>query len=206
MNFLERVQHKNLNKKSLEALIKSGALDSLQEERGKLLSNIEQLTNYHQTTLKASENQDSLFALLSDQSSVPQLKLHDTEPARAEEKLLWEKELLGLYISGHPLDRYKAKFTDENSIKKARESTEGTVLFVAGILEEVKSINTKKGELMAFAKLTDYTGTIECVIFSRIYQQFRELLKVENCVAIKGKISHRNGEPSVVVESLKELN
>lgn len=206
VNFLERVQHKNLNKKSLEALIKSGALDSLQEERGKLLANIEQLTNYHQTTLKASENQDSLFALLSDQSSVPQLKLHDTEPARAEEKLLWEKELLGLYISGHPLDRYKAKFTDENSIKKARESAEGVVLFVAGILEEVKSINTKKGELMAFAKLTDYTGTIECVIFSRIYQQFRELLKVENCVAIKGKISHRNGEPSVVVESLKELS
>ncbi|MEK7650442.1 MAG: DNA polymerase III subunit alpha [Patescibacteria group bacterium] len=207
VNFLERVQHKNLNKKSLEALIKSGALDSLGEERGKLLANLEQLIAYHQSTLKSGDNQDSLFGLLADQSSVPQLKLHEAEPASAREKLTWEKELLGLYVSGHPLDAFAHKFKEnENTINRVREALEGQNVVAGGILEEIRAINTKKGDQMAFAKLTDFTGTIECVIFSRVYAEARELLQPEKCVAVKGRLSLRNGEPSIVVESLKELS
>lgn len=205
-NFLERVKHKNLNKKSLEALIKAGALDSLHEERGRLLANIDQLIGYHQSSLHGGEGQDSLFGLMSDQSSVPQLTLREAPPASTPEKLAWEKDLLGLYVSGHPLDAYAAKFKDNpNTIQHAREQRDGASVLAGGILEEVKLINTKTGEQMAFIKLTDYTGGIECVVFSRIYVQFRDLLVVDKCVAIKGKLSMRNGEPSVVIESLKEL-
>ncbi len=205
-NFLERVKHKNLNKKSLEALIKAGALDSLGEERGRLLANIDQLTSYHQSNLHGGEGQDSLWGQMSDQSSVPQLTLREAPPALTPEKLGWEKELLGLYVSGHPLDAYADKFKDNpNTIQRAREQADGSAVIAGGIIEEVKPIMTKKGEQMAFIKLADYSGTIECVVFSRVYVQFKELLVADKCVAIKGKLSMRNGEPSVVIDSIKEL-
>mgnify|MGYP001562730833 FL=1 len=76
---------------------------------------------------------------------------------------------------------------------------------VAGVLEEIKLINTKKGDRMCFAKLTDFNDSIELVIFSRTFAECRELLEPEKCVAIKGKLSLRNGEPSLVVEGMKEL-
>ncbi|MCC6290890.1 DNA polymerase III subunit alpha [Candidatus Nomurabacteria bacterium] len=205
-NFLERIKHKNLNRKSLEALIKAGALDSLGDSRATLLANLEQLIAYHQETLKTNENQDSLFGQMSDQSSIPQLRLNESQDVDAKSKLAWEKELLGLYISGHPLDAFGDKFkNNEHTISRAKEFKEGASLFVGGIIEDVRSINTKKGDQMAFVRLSDYTGSIECVVFSRTYGQFKELLHPERCVAIKGRLSVRNNEPSVVVESLKEL-
>lgn len=205
-NFLERVKHKNLNKKSLEALIRAGALDTLGEERGKLLYNLDNLISYHQNIVKSGENQSSLFGLMSDQSSVPQLKLRDCEPATQKEKLAWEKELLGLYISGHPLDIHKEKFEkNENTIKKIKESPEGLNVVAGGLLEEVKTILTKKGDTMAFGRLGDYTGTIELVFFSKLFTDQKAVIQPDACVAVKGRMSYRNNEPSIVVEAIKGL-
>jgi DNA polymerase-3 subunit alpha len=205
-NFLERIKHKNLNKKSLEALIRAGALDTLGEERGKLLFNLESLIAYHQNIIKAGEDQSSLFGLMADQSSIPQLKLRDCDPATQKEKLAWEKELLGLYVSGHPLDPYKDKFAkNENTIKKIKESPEGSNVVAGGLLEEVKPITTKKGEMMAFGRLGDYTGTIELVFFARLFADQKAVIQADACVAVKGRLSLRNGEPSIVVEAIKTL-
>ncbi len=204
--FLERVKHRNLNKKSLEALIKSGALDSLNEERGQLLYNLDNLLIFHQDAVKTGDNQSSLFGLMKDPSSAPQLKLKEGPKASDGERLVWEKELLGLYVSGHPLDAFKEKMKNSNqTIKQARETKEGTMIILGGLLEEIRPIYTKKGDQMAFAKLSDYTGTIELVFFSSLFAEQKNIILPEKCVAIRGRLSMRNGDPSIVVDGIKEL-
>ena len=117
-DFLERIKHRNLNKKSLEALVKSGAMDDL-GERGQMLGNMEESLAYHKEFLDGNGEQESLFGEMADQSSAPVFRLKDSPPATKEEKLLWEKELLGLYISGHPLDKHRDRLEKRNSnIKK----------------------------------------------------------------------------------------
>lgn len=206
-NFLDRVKHKNLNKKSLESLIKAGAMDSLNEERGKLIANMDEALSYNREAGSANSNQDSLFGLMSDKSTIPILKLKDAPTATATEKLAWEKELLGLYLSGHPLDKFRDKFEKtENTITKAKTLKDGSGVVIAGLVEEAKVINTKKGDRMAFVRLADFTDKIECVVFSRVFVAHRDLILPEKCLAIRGKISYRNNEPSIIVESLKELS
>ncbi|MBI4079874.1 DNA polymerase III subunit alpha, partial [Candidatus Kaiserbacteria bacterium] len=122
-DFLARVPDKNLNKKQLESLIQSGALDEI-GERGNLLANIDLLLDYHREHMKTPTDQGSLFGGAGSPQAV--LKLPQTNPATLEERLAWEKELLGLYVSGHPLDKHKAKFVDpKKTIKHAKEHLRG---------------------------------------------------------------------------------
>jgi DNA polymerase-3 subunit alpha len=206
-NFLDRVKDKNLNKKSLEALIKAGALDSFQIDRGILLGNIENLLAYNKEKDKQADNQDSLFGLMEDTSTIPTLKLAEVPKADSKEKLAWEKELLGLYISGHPLDRYREIISKrEMDIKKAQETLkDGEEVTLACIIEEVKPIATKKGDTMAFVKVADFSGSLETVVFPRTLLEFKHALTPDKCLAIKGKMSERNGQKSMIVERVKVL-
>lgn len=204
-DFLDRVKDKNLNKKSLEALIKTGAMDKI-GERGELLANLENILAYSKEKNSGQDHQ-SLFGLMSDASSVPTLKLAPSPPANAEERLSWERELLGLYISGHPLDRFREKIEKQGgSIVKTKDTAiEGSTVVIAGLIEEVKQIHTKNGDNMMFVKVGDYTGNIETVVFPRVLEQHKDIFIVDKCVAIKGRISTRNGARSVVVEKAKIL-
>jgi DNA polymerase-3 subunit alpha len=207
VNFLDRVKDKNLNKKSLEALTKVGALDNFGIDRGALMGNIETILSYNKERDKQAENQDSLFGLMTDTSSIPTLKLAEVPNAEMREKLAWEKELLGLYISGHPLDRYRDIIAKRDmDIKKAKETLkDGTEVTIACIVEEVKPINTKKGDAMAFVKVADFSGELETVVFPRVLIEFRSAFTPDKCLAIKGKISERNGQKSMIVEKVKVL-
>ncbi|MEK7091945.1 MAG: OB-fold nucleic acid binding domain-containing protein, partial [Patescibacteria group bacterium] len=121
-------------------------------------------------------------------------------------KLAWEKELLGLYLSGHPLEEFKDKFEKaEHNIRSIKTLTENSVVIVGAVVETVREIVTKKGDKMAFVKVADFNDQIETVFFSRTYNDNRELIQPDKCLAIKGKLSLRNGEPSIVVDSIKEL-
>ncbi len=204
-NFLERIGHKNLNKKSLEALAKAGALDSLGVERGQIIANLDLILEFHREHTRAVANQTSLFENMVDTATVPQLRLVAASPAKIEEKLAWEKELLGLYVSGHPLDKFRSKFTTENIIKKLKENKDGTPITVAGVIEEVKPIVTKRGERMAFIRLADFSDKIEGVVFARVYEQFKDLVVADKCIAARGRLSIRNGEPTMIIEAIKEL-
>ncbi len=203
-DFIARVPDKNLNKKSLEALIMSGALDAF-GERGVLLANIETLLNCHREYTKAPSDQGSLFGA----ASAPQLAgiiLEPADPAPLDQKLAWEKDLLGLYISGHPLDKHKDKLSNvKQSIKHAKEHLRGVDTVIAGFIESSQSILTKKGEKMAFLKLADLSDSIEVVVFPRVLKESESILMTGNCAMLKGKISERNGEPSFVVERAKAL-
>ncbi len=205
-NFLERVKDRNLNKKSLEALIKAGALDEF-GERGQMLANIELLLEQNKQSANQPANQDSLFGSLGSGIAMPSLTLSKAIPATMEEKLAWEKELLGLYISGHPLDKFRDILEKrEFTIKKIKEEfKEGMTVVIGGIVEEVKPIITKKNDTMAFLRVADLTSAIEVVVFPKVYAEFKKLLMTESCIAIKGRFSTRNGTPSLIAEKVKEL-
>ncbi len=201
-DFLSRMPDKNLNKKSLESLIKSGAVDEL-GERGNLLAHIETLLEYHREHFKTSADQSSLFGAATTRAAI---RLSPTAPATLDQRLTWEKELLGLYVSGHPLDKHKSKFNDpKKTIKHAKEYLLGAETVIAGFVESVRVNLTKKGERMAFLKLADFSGSIELIAFPRTYKEFAALLVPNACIAVRGRISQRNGEASFVVEKAKAL-
>ncbi|MCK5059815.1 MAG: DNA polymerase III subunit alpha [Candidatus Pacebacteria bacterium] len=204
-NFLDRVDDRNLNKKSLEALIKAGAMDEW-GERGILLANLENVLEYNKQKKSAPESQNSLFGGMNH-SAVSDITLEKGTSATTEEKLAWEKELLGLYVSGHPLDKFREKLEKrEKHIANIKEEMqEGMIAVIGGIVEEVKNILTKKGAQMMFAKIGDFTGSIEVVVFPSLYEECKKILVPEHCVAIKGHISKRNGGVSLIVEKVKKL-
>ena len=205
-NFLERILHRNLNKKSLEALIRSGALDAF-GERGQMQGNMDEALAYHKEHSTGNKSQTSLFGQMSDQSTITKFRMKEAAPATQDEKLGWEKELLGLYVSGHPLEKYQERFAKrDTNIKKIKtELREGMMAVIAGIVEEAKEVVTKKGDRMAFMKVADFTDTIEVVVFPKLFVESKGLCVADRCVAIKGKISERNGEKSLVAEGIKEL-
>lgn len=205
-DFLIRIQNRNLNKKSLEALIKCGALDALpgNAERGKMLANMDTLLDYNRGHAKVENDQVSLFESLP---SVNELHLAEAPPALLADRLLWEKELLGLYISGHPLDQFKKKLAKRSkTINELKESfVEGMTTVITGIVEESKPIFTKNGDKMAFVKIADYDGAIETVVFPKTLLQYADLLQPQKCIALKGRFSGRNGEKTLIVEAVKAL-
>ncbi len=202
-DFLSRVGSKNLNRKSLEALVKCGALDRF-EDRGTLLENLDMLLAFHKDAT-AVESQDSLFgAALAPR---PTLALKPGKPISLTTKLEWEKELLGIYVSGHPLDAH------ESALKKASvtigkikaDPHPGLPVILPVLVEEARNILTKSGEKMAFIKLVDKTGDLEAVVFPKLFKEHSALITPGTCLLVKGNISNRNGELSMALENLKVL-
>ncbi len=206
-DFLDRVKDKNLNKKSLESLVKAGAMDCFGEDRGVMLGNIELMLAYNKEIENRNTSQNSLFGMMVDVSSVPKLRLNEVPVVELKDKLGWEKELLGLYISGHPLEKYRAVIEKKDiDIKKALERVkEGESVILGVIINEVRTIQTKNNETMAFVTISDFSGSSEAVVFPRVYQEFRELISSDKCLAIKATINNRNGEKGFLIERLKAL-
>jgi len=202
--FLERVTHKNLNKKSLEALIKSGAMDSF-GDRGVLIANMENLLEFNKSFSKQNKDQASLFGGSLAPKSV--LKLEDAEVANQEEKLAWEKELLGLYVSGHPLEKIRDRIekTGVSFAKIKASGIDGKSIVAGAIVQGVKVIITKKNKQMAFVQLEDLTGTIEAVAFPEVYKNHMHDLEEDKILAIKAKIKIRDGARTLMLESVKEV-
>jgi DNA polymerase-3 subunit alpha len=201
-NTIERKDHGLLNKKSLESLIQCGALDSL-GERGQMLASTELLLEYHREHAKEQQH-DSLFG---SEVGASDIMLPQAPEAPMASRLAWEKELLGLYVSGHPLDRFKEKLSKRPmTLGQLRtQLMPGMEAVAAGMIEDVRMILTRGGDQMAFVKLTDFDGTIEAAVFPRIFKEFRDILKPETVIALKGRLSSRNGELSMVADKLKAL-
>ncbi|MEX0912995.1 MAG: DNA polymerase III subunit alpha [Candidatus Paceibacterota bacterium] len=213
-DFLYRVHDRSLNKKSLEALIQTGALDRF-ADRGVMFANLDTLLSFNKAEASAKEaSQDSLFG----GGGAAALHLEPSAPLSTAQKLIWEKELLGVYVSGHPLDDYenelgKSPRVPIGSIKKAVADKEeinvlrmkGSVVTV-GMIETVRELLTKKGDRMAFILLTDKKDQIEMTAFPETYRALQEVLKTSNCVAVKGKLQLRNDEPTILIDNAKLLS
>lgn len=204
-NFLERITHKNLNKKTLEALIMCGALDAF-GERNLLLQNLETLQSFHKEKLKQStHNQSSLFGGLPEESSYT-LALTPTETAPLVQKLSWERELLGFYISGHPLDSFitQIKKTGTNIKTILAQKGRKKYLLIAHV-NTIKIIPTKSGLKMAFLTIEDMTGTAEAVLFTEKYKDYKDVLEEGTVIATSVMLLDRDDKKSVQVDQIKKL-
>jgi len=212
-DFLKRIHDRNLNKKSLESLIMAGAFDRF-GERGLLLANAETMLGFHREQQSQKESaQDSLFGGMSSGGS--ELSLAPATAAPIAQKLIWEKDLLGVYVSGHPLDDVATEVAKRPRIGSILKAVEGkdelTVLrlkgelITVGMISAVRELITKKGDKMAFVTLADQTDQIEMVAFPNLYAEQKDLFVVGTCVAIKGKLTIRNDEPSIAIDRVKAL-
>lgn len=202
-DFFERINHRNLNKKSVEALAKSGSMDEL-AERNMIIGNLETLLSFNKEA-RGSSSQVSLFGEIGGVTA--KLSLLPKEPSNKKEKLSWEKELLGLYISGHPLDEYKEKIEKFGTITKdiRQKCKVNEIVTVAAIIDEVKVFTTKSNTNMAFLRLSDFTGSIDAVAFNKIYEANKDIFVVDNVIALKGKVTERNGEKSIAIDTVKKI-
>ncbi len=207
-DFLQRVSSKELNKKSLESLAKSGALDKF-AERKKILGNIETILEYIKNIKKANDSgQTDLFGgINNEESNSPKIKLEEIEPADKHERLSWEKELMGLYISEHPIDEFREYLIHyKYLIKDIRERKSGEVIKVAGIITKAKSIITRSNESMLFAQIDDGKDTIEAIVFPSVLKQNTDIWQENKLLLIEGKLNDRDDELKILCEHANILN
>lgn len=202
ISLLSRVQHKDLNKKSLESLIRCGALDSLKIERNQALQNIEEILKFN--SLIRKRQQSSQIGLFSNAFSRNSLKLIEASPATSSEKLIWERELLGLYISDHPLNSYRQKI-EAAKAKPIKEVSSSGYQTIAGIISKIQKIVTKTGKPMLFTRLEDFNDSIEIIVFPDMLNKNQAIWKENNVILVTGRLSSRDGESKLICENVQEL-
>ncbi len=206
-DFAKRVPAKILNKKTIEALAFSGAMDEFGERR-KIGLNVEAIADFAKNATSSHRvGQAGLFDSLGDDAPSDHLKLEEIEPAKDAQKLTWEKEYLGLYVSSHPLVGL-SQFFERKVIpaKKLASKTVGKPVKVGGMLTTFRKITTKKGDLMAILEIEDTTGKIDVVAFPKGYQKIAEDLVEGRILLIDGKLDKRMGEMQVIVDKVEAMN
>jgi len=203
-DFVSRIDTKDFNKKSMEALIKTGAFDKF-EERGKLLNNLEDILTFNREIRKAKSNtQVSLFATMTSPAVAFQLK--DGQPIPNKQRLDWEKELLGLYISSHPLENVKSYLQKKAlPINQLKDQFPRQKIRIGGIISSIKKILTKNGQPMLFVKIEDLTDKAEVVVFPSILENNLEAFQENKIVLITGKVDFRDNSPKLICEEIEEI-
>lgn len=207
-----RVDRHALNKRTLESLIKAGALDSLPGTRRQKLAILDQAVSAGIEAQKAREiGQSSLFDIFGEATTanpvvarIP-LPLIIESPADQKEVLLWEKELLGLNISDDPIAKALegVDLTGATELGSIDAEHIGETLTFVGVLSGVRRIATKKGETMLVANLEDLTGSIEIVVFPKVLAKCADLLQNDAVVRITAKVDNRRDTPQLVVEHVE---
>jgi DNA polymerase-3 subunit alpha len=223
-DFCERIGERDFNKRCVESLIKCGAFDSFGVYRSRMMAVYEKLLDSAQQNKRSRvEGQLSLFEMPGQLEAA---KAEETYPELKEfsRKMLlsMEKEMLGLYISGHPLDEYKDELMEQitvdstyiNSAGAAGEDDnsgspgliDGMLVTVGGIITEVKTKTTRSNNLMAFVTLEDLYGSMELIVFPTVLNRYKPLLTSENAVIADGRISMKEEElPKIICENVRML-
>jgi len=206
-DFLERIEDKDLNKKSLESLIKTGAFDKF-GERGELLHNSENMLSFHrQVAQEKNNNQISLFANNQSQDMMLKLNLESAPPVGNFEKLVWEKELLGLYISDHPFNSYKRQLSNLiTPLASLKEAGNDTQVLIAGVVISIKKILTRKNDNMLFVKIEDGVDSLEILVFPKLLLTTQEIWKEGQVIICQGSISDKDGETKILANKCGQLN
>lgn len=201
-DLLERITDKDLNKKSLESLIKCGGLDQF-GERGKLLGNMDNLLNYNKEIVKSRNNgQASLFFDAPNVNISRAVKLAEVSPADRQEKLSWEKELLGLYVSEHPFSDFKVHLSNIIvPIKSLANCQRDQTVNIGGIITKIQKIITRTNKSMLFAKVEDETGSVEILIFPNLLKDTGDVWEVGKAVICQGKVSDKDQEIKILVNT-----
>ena len=213
MEFLKILDFNRMNKRMLETLVKCGAFDSFRPNRAQLFNVLDHAIHLAQEFQRAEDgSQQSLFDLMDEseaRQTETQLELPDIRDWSLKERLRLEKESLGFYVSGHPLDQYasdvKALATSSADILTGIHK-EGDNVFIAGIVVEKTIRLTKNSEKFAIVRLEDLRGILELPIYSRIYNDYGHLLEMDEPLLISGRISFRDDEFGLVADRLELLS
>lgn len=212
-DFVERTNKIGVNKKAIESLIKVGAFDCFKENRGTLLKSYEDIIDSVNNVNTGFSGQTSMFDIIEDANDVTYTVVEDISN---NEKLKYEKELLGMYVSGHPLEKvykyiekkinFNSDMLEKMKLGKLHMKNNATMV-TAGMISDVTRKTTKKGNLMVFVTLEDIYGEMELILFENQYMRFKELLKEDNVVAVKVRIGIKNEtDVTLYVEGMTNIN
>jgi DNA polymerase-3 subunit alpha len=196
-----------MNKRVLESLIKAGAFDSL-ATRGQLLAVLDRLIGVAQKNQQASlSGQTSLFDVMPAEPESVGIALPDVPDVATKEKLAWEKDLLGIYLSEHPLQAASTALLRVVSAQTSElnEDLVSQKVTMGGLVRNVRSLITKKKEMMVSATVEDLTGTVEVVAFPRTFERTKDLWVSDNLIVVTGKLDVRDERFQVIVESAELL-
>ncbi|MBE5744425.1 MAG: hypothetical protein E7358_06960, partial [Clostridiales bacterium] len=218
-DFAMRCIH-HVNKRLVENLIYAGAFDCFGVYRSRLIGVYEDVLDKAQAIIKERESdQISFFELLGEPEKIeviyPNVSEYDQKA-----KLVYEKNVLGVYVSGHPLEDYKDKLKkysfstalllskeeDEDGEVVYTDVNDGDLITMCGIITGIKKVATKSGQFMSVLTIEDLYGPIECVMFPKVHEKYRNKIEQDNIVELKGKLQIREGrEPSVMIEHIEPL-
>lgn len=219
VDFCERTDGKETNKRTVESLIKCGAFDQFGIYRSKLIANYEKIMDRVSQKHKAMiSGQLSIFDAVSGQNDAESIEWPQIPEYDPRLLLAMEKEMLGLYISGHPLDEfadrirelvtvysYDFEVSEDDQAGQSR-LTDGQFVRIAGIVSEIKSISTKNNRMMAFVTVEDLYGQIEIIVFPNVYEQYARLLSNDSPIIVEGNISVKEEEqPKILANKIKPL-
>lgn len=212
-SFFSQVSTRIVNRKTLESLIKAGAFDRF-GNRGYLLANLDVLLAFASRLQKqAASGQTDLFGDQIVVQATINLELHDGSPeANSHEQLQWERELLGLYLSQHPLTAYETILQEKSvPINQLVEEHDNKTTTVGGAIADVREIMTKNGQKMAFVKIADQFGELELIIFPGTYAETEGIWQQDNVILAKGKITSKDkqgkslGEVKLLVNEARQI-
>jgi len=209
-NFCCRVDLRRVNRRVLESLIKAGAFDSLGKKRSQIFAILDQALEQGQAVQRDRlSGQISLFAVMGQESKElhSKLELPDIPEWPVQERLAFEKETVGFYLTGHPLDDYREDIlaiTDTDLTEK-KEWNEGQALRVGGLIRDLKIKKTKKGNQMGIITLEDISGTTEVVIFPELYSQCSEILESDTPIVIEGTVKKDERGDNIIANGVDVL-
>ncbi|MCU0592656.1 MAG: DUF655 domain-containing protein, partial [Desulfobacterales bacterium] len=207
-DFCERVDLKKVNKRVIESLIKCGAFDTTGLRRSQMMGALELALDYGQRAQKERcDPQMGLFGGVECPQPVNLPAVADIDEWDDRQKLAFEKESLGFYLSGHPLTRFEdllSKFTTADAFS-IKEAPDGASVRIGGLVRGTKTIKTKKGDLMAFVTIEDMHGALEVTVFSRLYAGCGDLLTEDNAVLVQGQVQKDEQSVKLVADSMIAL-
>lgn len=210
-NFCSRIDTQKVNKKTMESLIKAGAMDAFDKRANLLISLTQTLTQSQKKKKQEEEGQESLFGdeIISTPKKM-EVSLSDVEDFTESEKLAFEKEFLGFYLTSHPQSQnmilLKTKVT--HTIDALSEEKEGVLVKTGGIIESTRRIFTKKtNSEMAFLAIADEHGLqIECVVFPKVFDKYKNFLTKDAVIIIEGRLDAKNDKPVIIIEKISPIS
>lgn len=210
-DFCKKVDLKALNKRTLESLIKAGAFSNIEKSRKQVLENLESAINAASKEQEAkASGQMSLFSAVSD-GSMPIFTLSGTDEEFSDSDIQsFEKDLLGFYVTSHPLASIKEHlpFLTTHNISELKELPEGAIITVCGLISSVRLITTKNNKLLKVGCIEDLTGNVDFVAYSEVLNQYNSLLEAESKVIMIGKIQFRGDEEvtaSIIIDNVRPV-
>ena len=207
-DFCANVDSRIVNKRTLEGLVVAGAFDNINKNRASLFESVEVALEFgHKAAHYQSSSENSLFEIISEEMKISEPNLPDVKPWSEKEKLAKEREVIGFYVTGHPLKKYQVEYRSFATVHlgETEEMENVDSVRACGVITKVETKIDKAGKLMAFLTLDDFSGSCEALVFSKTYDKIGKFLSEEECVFIIGKPESSGDAIKIQIEDVVPL-